>query len=101
MTSWSTSIASRALQFPLARADSTVMDALGARCLAARIRAGVRVGSRIEILDTPPKGSNLVVGDRGVVRGFTTEGYVVVAFEDRFHTIEIDPELTQYRNLAA
>lgn len=77
------------------------MDVLGAQCLAARIRAGVRIGSRIEILDPSTTDSSLMAGDRGEVRGFTAEGHVIVAFEDRFHTVEIDPELTQYRNLAA
>lgn len=77
------------------------MDVLGAQLLAARIRAGVRIGSRIEIIGDAVSPSGLVAGDRGVVRGFTPEGYVVVAFEDRFQDVEIDPELTQYRPLAA
>jgi hypothetical protein len=77
------------------------MDVLGAQFLAARIRAGVRIGCRIEIIGAAGSESGLVAGDRGVVRGFTSDGYVVVAFEDRFHDVEIDPELTPYRQLAA
>jgi len=77
------------------------MDVLGAQLLAARIRAGVRIGARIELIDTGATGSALAVGDRGEVRGFTAEGNVVVAFENHFHPIEIDPGLMHYRNLAA
>jgi hypothetical protein len=77
------------------------MDVLGAQFLAARIRAGVRIGSRIEIIGAAQSESGLAAGDRGIVRGFTPEGYVIVAFEDRFHDVEVDPELTPYRQLAA
>ena len=77
------------------------MDVLGAQCLAARIRAGVRIGSHIEVIDSVAVDSSLVAGERGEVQGFTSEGYVVVAFEDRFHPIEIDPAMTHYRSLAA
>ena len=77
------------------------MDVLGAQCLAARIRAGVRIGSHIEVIDSVAVDSCLLVGERGEVRGFTSEGYVLVAFEDRFHPIEVDPEMTRYRNIAA
>lgn len=77
------------------------MDVLGAQLLAARIRAGVRIGSRIELIDAVASDPNLAVGDRGEVCGFTPEGNVVVAFEDQFHPIEIDPRLTHYRSLAA
>ena len=77
------------------------MDVLGAQLLAARIRAGVRIGSRIELVGSVASDSSLAAGDRGEVRGFTSEGYVIVAFEDQFHPVEIDPEHTQYRHLAA
>ena len=77
------------------------MDVLGAQLLAARIRAGVRIGSRIELVGTVSSDSRLAAGDRGEVRGFTPEGYIIVEFEDQFHPVEIDPELTRYRHLAA
>ncbi|WP_411276951.1 hypothetical protein [Gaiella sp.] len=77
------------------------MDILGAQCLAARIRAGVRIGSHIELIDSVGSDSSLVAGDRGEVRGFTAEGYVLVAFESQFQPVEIDPRMTHYRSVAA
>jgi hypothetical protein len=42
------------------------MDAIGARLLAARIAAGVRIGSRIELVSYWE--TVLGAGDRGLVR---------------------------------
>jgi hypothetical protein len=70
------------------------MDALGAQQLAARIRAGVRIGAVIEVL-SDESGEGLVPGDRGVVRSISTAG-VMVAWERGFF-LEIDPEQTLYR----
>jgi hypothetical protein len=74
------------------------MDASGARLLAARIAAGVRVGGRIEL--TADSESDLRAGDRGVVRGIEAGGTVVVEWERGFHS-EIDPRRTTYRALPA
>ncbi len=47
--------------------DTSLMDTQGARLLAARIRAGVAVGARIELVEAPRDDSGLCAGDRGVV----------------------------------
>ena len=52
------------------------MDTIGARHLAARLRAGVRVGTTI-VLDGDDAESGLVAGDRGVVDDITPEGVIV------------------------
>ena len=50
------------------------MDATGARLLAARIAAGVRIGAVIELV--ADSGADLRAGDRGVVREFDATGAV-------------------------
>ena len=60
------------------------MDASGARLLAARIAAGVRIGSRIELISDSD--TELRAGDRGVVRGIESGGDVVVEWERGFHS---------------
>lgn len=77
--------------------DNASMDAHGATQLAARIRAGVRVGAVIEVLDDR-SGDGLLPGDRGVVRAISPAG-VLVAFERGFD-LEIDPAVTRYRAAA-
>ena len=79
-------------------AYSENMDASGARLLAARIAAGVRIGSRIELI--ADSNSDLRAGDRGVVCGIEAGGTVVVEWERGFNS-SIDPHLTQFRALAA
>jgi hypothetical protein len=74
------------------------MEASGARLLAARIAAGVRVGSRIEL--TSDSDSDLRAGDRGVVCGIESGGAVVVEWERGFHS-SIDPRSTSFRAIAA
>jgi hypothetical protein len=76
------------------------MDANGARLLAARIRAGVAVGSRIELVSTPTDDSGLCAGDRGVVDEIDERGFVFVSW-DRGFASEIDPESTRIQPLAA
>ena len=76
------------------------MDAQGARDLAARIRAGVSIGTRIELVADLDEESGLHVGDRGVVGRINDSGYVVVRW-DRGFELEIDPERTPFRRLAA
>ena len=73
------------------------MDASGARLLAARIAAGVRVGSRIELIADADL--QLRAGDRGVVRGIESGGVVVVEWERGFNS-SIDPRSTAFRALA-
>jgi len=73
------------------------MDASGARLLAARIAAGVRVGSRIELLSAA--NADLRVGDVGVVCGIESGGDVVVEWERGFNS-SINPRNTSFRALA-
>ena len=76
------------------------MDSNGARLLAARIRAGVRVGARIELLSVADDSSELIVGDRGVVASIVDDGDVIVEW-DRGFALQIDPDVHRYRRLAA
>jgi Domain of unknown function (DUF4314) len=75
------------------------MDPLGARLLAARIRAGVSVGTRIELVGDD-MASGVSQGDRGVVNGIDDSGNVSVVF-DRGQVVQIDPDNTPFRPLAA
>lgn len=79
--------------------EALSMDANGARLLAARIRAGVRIGSEIEFTGRVPLG-DLRPGDRGVVQAIADTGNVVVAWERGF-ALEIDPDTTPFQALAA
>jgi hypothetical protein len=74
------------------------MDAFGARLLAARIAAGVRIGSVIELVSDAD--AELGPGDRGVVRSIGPGGEVDVEWERGFCR-SIDPRLTTYRALTA
>jgi hypothetical protein len=74
------------------------MDAHGARILAARIRAGVRVGEDVELLGDAAT-AGLHAGDRGVVREISEAGNIVVAW-DRGFSLEIDPVATPVRRAA-
>jgi hypothetical protein len=75
------------------------MDANGARQLAARIKAGVSVGMRVEVVD-PGGDARLSPGDRGVVEAVDDQGVVTIAWDHGF-TYEIDPARTPVRRLAA
>jgi hypothetical protein len=74
------------------------MDAIGARLLAARIAAGVRIGSRIELV--ADSDTELRAGDRGVVREIEANGAVVVEWERGFDRA-IDPQHSAFRALPA
>lgn len=87
------------IKFESPDADTRHMDAQGARLLAARIRAGVRVGAEIELVADDGE-AGLRSGDRGVVTWIGEQGGVVVRW-DRGFTHEIDPEKTPFRSLAA
>jgi hypothetical protein len=76
------------------------MDAQGARSLAARIRAGVAIGTRIELVRDAGDDSGLCAGDRGIVDTIDDRGHVVVSW-DRGFASEIDPESTPIHPLAA
>jgi Domain of unknown function (DUF4314) len=81
-------------------ADTRYVDARGSRLLAARIKAGVRVGARIELVAVGDTTGGLQVGDCGVVREICDDGIVIVSW-DRGFALEIDPDVNQYRRLAA
>jgi len=74
------------------------MDTIGARHLAARLRAGVRVGTTI-VLDVDDGPSGLMAGDRGIVDEITLDGVVVEW--DRGFRLSIDPQATSYHALEA
>jgi hypothetical protein len=76
------------------------VDTNGSRLLAARIRAGVRVGARIELVSVDDTSSQLVVGDCGIVEAIADTGDVFVMW-DRGFELEIDPDVHRYRRLAA
>ncbi len=76
------------------------MDPTGARLLAARIKAGVSVGTRIELVADGDEPSGLCAGDRGVVDDIDERGLVRVKW-DRGMVVEIDPDHTHFRPLAA
>lgn len=76
------------------------MDARGAQHLAARIRAGVRVGAEIELVRDDPSGPGLKAGDRGVVSEIEPSGRLIVSWERGF-SLAIDPALTPFRRPAA
>lgn len=76
------------------------MDANGARLLAARIRAGVGIGARIELVQDARDDSGLCAGDRGVVDQIDERGHVFVSW-DRGFASEIDPSSTPIQTLAA
>jgi hypothetical protein len=75
------------------------MDAQGARLLAARIRAGVRIGSQIEFTGVTPLGE-LRPGDRGIVEAIADTGDIIVLW-DRGFELQIDPDTTSFQALAA
>ena len=80
--------------------DNPAMDPTGARLLAARIKAGVSVGTRIELVADGDEPSGLCAGDRGVVDDINERGLVRVIW-DRGMVVDIDPDHTQFRPLAA
>ncbi len=81
-------------------ADTAYVDTYGARLLAARIRAGVRVGARIELLSIGDGSCGLVVGDCGVVEAIDEDGDMLVSWDRGFEQ-QIDPGAHRYRKLAA
>jgi hypothetical protein len=80
--------------------DRGYVDIRGASLLAARIRAGVRIGARIELVSVGDESSGLRVGDCGVVRDIADNGQVTVSW-DRGFALQIDPEVNRYRRLEA
>jgi len=78
--------------------ETETMDSTGARHLAARLRAGVSVGTMI-VLDRDDTESGLRAGDRGVVSEITLDGVVVEW--DRGFSLSVDPQAMPYHSLAA
>ena len=76
------------------------MDARRARYLAARIRAGVWIGMRIELVRDAGDDSGLCAGDRGVVDKIDEDGRVIVSW-DRGFSLGIDPQSTPIHPVAA
>lgn len=76
-----------------ASAYHETMDAFGARLLAARIAAGVRIGSVIELQSDPD--AELRAGDCGVVCDIEAGGDVVVDWDRGFRRA-IDPRSTSF-----
>jgi len=74
------------------------MDTIGARHLAARLRARVPVGTTI-VLERDSPESGLLAGDRGIVAEIAPEG-VMVEWERGF-SLQIDPDRMPYRALEA
>ena len=73
------------------------MDPAGARHLAARIKAGVRIGQWVELVgDASSEG--LHAGDRGIVHEISEAG-VVVQWDRGFRAM-IDPGATPIRPAA-
>lgn len=71
---------------------------IGAQLVAARIRAGVRVGRSIELLEDGVPGSYLMAGDRGVVVDVDPDGYVTIRVQDG-RRLSLHPDVTRYRPL--
>ena len=67
--------------------------------LAARLRAGVRIGQVIERLGDSPQDARLRRGEVGLVRGFDDEGLLVVQWSSGF-VAEIDPSQEAYEQLS-
>ena len=63
--------------------------------LAARIRAGVRIGQTIQLQSDSAEHPNLKRGDIGIVSGFSRDGNVVVTWDDGLVAI-LDPTLESY-----
>jgi hypothetical protein len=64
------------------------MDVRGAGHLAARIKAGVRIGARVELVSEPPD-PRLQPGDAGSVVGIDEKGMLRVRW-DRGLTLDIE-----------
>jgi len=84
----------------LVETDIPPMDAQGARLLSARIRAGVAIGARVELVEAPLDDSGLCAGDRGIVDQIDEHGHVFVTWDRGFAT-DIDPGHTPINTLAA
>lgn len=77
--------------------DADLVDTTGARHLAARLCAGVSIGTRI-VLESDDVRTGLRAGDRGIVSEITPEGVVVEW--DRGFSLSVDPLSTPYHALA-
>jgi hypothetical protein len=76
------------------------MDTAGARFLAARLEAGVRAGSIIQLLSDTADASPAQTGDIGTVQDIKEDGNILVQWDDGF-TSDIHPTRSSYRVIAA
>ena len=83
---------------PLPVRMMSTMDTMGARHLAARLRARVPVGTTI-VVEADDQDSGLRAGDRGVVHEITPDG-VTVQWERGFN-LRIDPDRVPYHAFEA
>lgn len=65
------------------------MDTRGAAHLAGRIKAGVRIGARVELVSKAPD-PRLQPGDAGFVVGIDPQGRLQVRW-DRGLTVDVEP----------
>ena len=79
--------------------DNPVMDPTGARLLAARIKAGVAVGTRIELVGDAEGPSGLCAGDRGVVDDINERGFVRVIWDRGWWSTSTRTTRTSARSL--
>jgi hypothetical protein len=68
--------------------------------LAARIRARVRIGQTIELLSDSTEHLGLKRGALGLVSGFSSDGKVVVNWDDGLVAI-LDPSIENYERLGS
>ena len=78
-------------------ADMRSMDVLGASMLAARIRAGVRIGQMIELLGDSSTSADLKRGDIGLVAGFSANGNILVRWSGGSVVEELDHATDSYQ----
>jgi hypothetical protein len=97
--SWNGPIGARPLKFATAPSHIGSIDVLGATMLAARLRAGVRIGQVIEVLGDSPQDERLRREEVGLVRGFEDDGLLVVQWSAGL-VAEIDPSLEAYEQLS-
>ncbi len=74
------------------------MDAAGARLVAARIRAGVRPGTSIQLLGQANCDTQLDAGSTGIVEDIAADGTLIVAFHSGIRA-HLDPDTVEFRAL--
>lgn len=72
------------------------MDAAGARLIAARIRAGVRPGTSIQLIGRATLDAEIAAGSTGVVEDIAADGSLIVQFDSGFRA-HLDPDVVAFR----